>query len=137
MTPTNSSPNGPPGLSADARAAFARNGYHLLRPLFDVDEVAQWCERINAVFDLPAGAAATAAIAGNTFTLADGVTTNEAFWPIIFNAASRRCPDRMKRSLLMTSGSRSPCLWMDAASACISGSSGRMGEYRRSFSGAG
>lgn len=84
-TPVGSTPSRSSNLSADARAAFERDGYYLLRPLFDADEAAQWCERINTVFELPTGAAATAAIAGNTITLADGVTTNEAFWPVIFN----------------------------------------------------
>jgi hypothetical protein len=65
--------------------AFDRDGYHLLRPLFSPEEAAAWRERINRIFDLPAGEAGTRAIDGKTFTLADGVTINEAFWPIIFN----------------------------------------------------
>jgi len=83
--PAHSSPNGSTSVSADARADFARDGYFLLRPLFTTAEAAQWREHINRVFDLPAGAAAEKAIAGKTFTLADGITINEAFWPIVFN----------------------------------------------------
>ncbi|HCP00178.1 MAG TPA: hypothetical protein DIT35_01675 [Rhodospirillaceae bacterium] len=68
-----------------ARANFERTGFHLLRPLFSSEESAAWRDRINAIFGLPAGDAAIPAIAGATHTLADGITTNREFWPIIFN----------------------------------------------------
>lgn len=72
-------------VSSAEVAAFERDGYHLLRPLFSPEEATEWRERINRVFDLPAGEAGARAVDGKTFTLADGVTINKAFWPIIFN----------------------------------------------------
>ena len=73
----------PDSVSADARAAFERDGFHFLRTLFSPNEAAEWRERINAILELPTGHAA--AVAGATHTLADGITTNSEFWPIIFN----------------------------------------------------
>jgi ectoine hydroxylase len=72
-------------IGPEDKAAFERDGYHLIRPLFSVEEAAAWRDRINAVFQLPAAPDAAKAIAGATHTLADGVTITEDFWPIIFN----------------------------------------------------
>jgi hypothetical protein len=80
--PASPSPN---YVSAHARAAFERDGFYLLRPLFNPKDTAEWRDRINTTFDLPTGHAAAPAIAGATHTLADGITTNSEFWPIIFN----------------------------------------------------
>ena len=68
-----------------ARDAFARDGFRLLRQLYSQTEAAQWRDQINTIFGLPTGDDAAAAIAGATRTLADGITTNEEFWPVIFN----------------------------------------------------
>ncbi|MBT6537686.1 MAG: hypothetical protein HOK98_16040 [Rhodospirillaceae bacterium] len=72
-------------INAAEKAAFDRDGYHLIRPLLSADEAAEWRDQINAVFNLPAEPDAAGEIAGATHTLADGVTTKEAFWPVIFN----------------------------------------------------
>lgn len=72
-------------VTADEKAAFEHDGYHLIRPLFGAEEAAGWRDQINAVFELPAEPDAAAKISGATHTLADGVTTKEAFWPVIFN----------------------------------------------------
>ena len=72
-------------ITADDKAAFEREGYHLIRPLFSKAEAAHWRDQINAVFDFPPEPDAAARIAGATHTLADGVTTTENFWPVIFN----------------------------------------------------
>jgi len=72
-------------VTPDERAAFERDGYHLIRPLFSAAEAADWRNRINATFDIPPEPQGTESISGSTHTLADGVTTREEFWPIIFN----------------------------------------------------
>ncbi|MDE0779534.1 MAG: phytanoyl-CoA dioxygenase family protein [Alphaproteobacteria bacterium] len=72
-------------ITPDEHAAFKLEGYHLMRPLFAAEESAYWRNQINTVFDFPAEPDAAAQIAGTTHTLADGVTTTEAFWPLIFN----------------------------------------------------
>jgi len=72
-------------ISAKDKTTFERDGYHLVRPLFSEEEAAHWRNQINAVFDFPAEPDAAAKIAGATHTLADGVTTTENFWPVIFN----------------------------------------------------
>ena len=72
-------------ITDEDRTVFERDGYCLVRSLFSDAEAANWRDRINAVFGLPGEPAATAAIAGTTHTLADGVTTREEFWPVIFN----------------------------------------------------
>lgn len=71
--------------TSDARAAFERDGFHLIRPLYNDEDSQYWRNQINAAFDLPAEPAVHGAIAGRTFTMADGVTIREEFWPIIFN----------------------------------------------------
>ncbi|MBT6405267.1 MAG: hypothetical protein HOK11_12635 [Rhodospirillaceae bacterium] len=80
----NSSSGAQAEITPAARDAFERDGFHLIRPLYSRDEAGAWRDRINAIFDLPTGDAAAAAIAGSTHTLADGITTNEEFWPVIF-----------------------------------------------------
>lgn len=75
----------PDPVTPGERAAFERDGYHLLRPLFTAAEAAEWRNRINHVFEFPAEPNATPQIAGATHTRADGVTTNDDFWPVIFN----------------------------------------------------
>lgn len=75
----------PDPVTPGERAAFERDGYHLLRPLFTAAEAAEWRNRINHVFGFPVEPDATPQIAGATHTLADGVTTNDDFWPVIFN----------------------------------------------------
>jgi len=72
-------------ITPTARDAFKRDGFHLLRPLYRREESAPWRDRITPIFELPTGDAAATAIAGSTHTLADGITTNEEFWPVIFN----------------------------------------------------
>ena len=67
------------------RSAFQRDGYYVLPELFKKDAAAGWRAEINKLFGLPAGLEGLRAAAGNTFALADGVTTQEQFWPIIFN----------------------------------------------------
>ncbi len=66
-------------------SAFKRDGYCVLPELFKKDAATHWREKINTLFGFPEGPEAVKAIAGRTFALADGVTTQKQFWPIIFN----------------------------------------------------
>lgn len=84
-TATRADATEPGPVTSAQRAAFERDGYHLIRPLFSADEAAAWRDRINATFDIPKEPAAASRIAGATHTLADGVTMREEFWPTIFN----------------------------------------------------
>jgi hypothetical protein len=67
------------------KAVFERDGYYLLPELFKKDDVARWRAEINNLFGFPGDPEGFRAITGHTFALADGVTTQEQFWPIIFN----------------------------------------------------
>jgi hypothetical protein len=67
------------------KEAFEHDGYYVLRKLFGVEEATHWQTEINTLFGLRTGSGTAKEATGNTHALADGVTTNAAFWPVIFN----------------------------------------------------
>ncbi len=67
------------------KAAFDRDGYHLVRGLLSAEEAGYYRTRINRVFDLPGEEIDNDDIDHGTLTLADGVTKIEDFWPLVFN----------------------------------------------------
>lgn len=70
-------------------AKFERDGYYHLPGLFTADEAHHYRICINKVFDLLKEDLSNEAISGETYTLADGVTTVKDFWPVIFNPTLR------------------------------------------------
>jgi hypothetical protein len=75
----------PGTLTADERAKFDKDGYHIVEGLFSRDEAREYRNKLNATFDLPTGDNAQRQIGTQTHTLADGITKLENFWPVIFN----------------------------------------------------
>lgn len=67
------------------KSTFERDGYCVLPNLFHADEAARWRAEINNLFGLSAGPQALKEIGNRTYALADGVTTQKQFWPVIFN----------------------------------------------------
>jgi len=69
--------------------AFWRDGYHIIGGFLSQAEAKDYRMRINEVFDLPEREIESAALNGETLAMADGVTKNPAFWPLIFDRRLR------------------------------------------------
>ncbi len=72
-------------VTAADKATFLRDGYHVVRGILSAEEARHYRLCINRAFDLPEDELDNARIDGGTFTLADGVTKIEDFWPIVFD----------------------------------------------------
>jgi hypothetical protein len=69
---------------------FNEDGYYIIRSLLTLDEARKYRHKINKVFDFPEKDIKSAEISHRTYALADGVTKNSEFWPIIFNETLTR-----------------------------------------------
>ena len=72
-------------VSKKDKKKFFEDGYYIIPSLFSSSDAKSLRHKLNKIFNFPEKDITSDEISYRTYALADGVTKESAFWPIIFN----------------------------------------------------